>query len=234
MKSHKKIARIVGVLYIIGTIAGILSLVLTGSILGSADYLSAVSANKNKVIIGALFVLTMAFALAMVPVVLYPILKKYNQPLALGYVVFRGALETFASLALVISWLILIVLSQEYVNVGVPDASYFHTLGTLMLGAIDWIDLISTITFSLGALMLYYIFYKSKLVPRWISVWGLVGIALVLAVGLLGMFGISLQILWGPLALQEMVMAVWLIVKGFNQSAIAPVSTKKINKLSNL
>jgi len=234
MKSQKKIARIVGVLYIIGTIAGILSLVLTGSILGSADYLSAVSANKNKVIIGALFVLTMAFALAMVPVVLYPILKKYNQPLALGYVVFRGALETFASLALVISWLILIVLSQEYVNVGVPDASYFHTLGTLMLGAIDWIDLISTITFSLGALMLYYIFYKSKLVPRWISVWGLVGIALVLAVGLLGMFGISLQILWGPLALQEMVMAVWLIVKGFNQSAIAPVSTKKINKLSNL
>lgn len=229
MKSHKKIARIVGVLYIIGTIAGILSLVLTGSILGSPDYLSAVSANENKVIMGALFVLTMAFALAMVSVVLYPILKKYNQPLALGYVVFRGALETFASLALVISWLILITLSQEYVNVGVPDASYFHTLGTLMLRAIDWIGLISTITFSLGALMLYYIFYKSKLVPKWISVWGLVGIALVLAAGLLGMFGISLQILWAPLALQEMVMAVWLIVKGFNQSAIASVSAKKNN-----
>lgn len=227
ISSDKKTARIVGVLYIIGTIAGILSLVLAGSILNSPDYLSAISANENKIIIGALFILTMAFALAMVPVVLYPILKKYNQPLALGYVVFRSALETFASLALVISWLILIVLSQEYVNAGVPDSTYFHTLGTLILGAIDWIGMISTITFSLGAIMLYYIFYKSKLVPRWISVWGLVGIALVLVVGLLGMFGISLQILWAPLALQEMVMAIWLIVKGFNQSAIASLSAKK-------
>jgi hypothetical protein len=90
MNSIKKTARIVGVLYIIGTVAGMLSLVLTGPILGDPDYLVKVSANESQIIAGALFVLIMGFALAMVPVMMFPILKKYNEALALGYVVFRG------------------------------------------------------------------------------------------------------------------------------------------------
>jgi hypothetical protein len=124
-------------------------------------------------------------------------------------------------------------LSQEYVKAGAPDASYFQTLGTLLLEAGDWIDHISAIVFSLGALMFYYLLYRSKLIPRWLSVWGLIGAALVLAVGVLGMFGHSAMILWLPLAVNEMVLAVWLIVKGFNPSAIASGSAKTdINEIS--
>jgi hypothetical protein len=227
MNTSKKTARIVGVLFIIGTVAGVLSVVFTGPILDDPDYLMKVSADENQIIIGALLVLIMGFALAMVPVVLFPIFKKHNEALALGSVVFRGALEAGAYIAIVISWLLLLTLSQEYVKAGAPDASYFQTLGTLLLEAADSIGQILSIVFSLGALMIYYLFYQSKLIPRWLSVWGLIGAILYLAAPLLGMFGSELEILFAPLALQEMVLAVWLIVKGFNSSAIASGSAKE-------
>ncbi len=226
MNSNRKTAIIVGVLFIIGTVAGVLSGLFLGPFLDDPGYLIKVSANENQIILGALFVLIMAFALAMIPVVMFPISKKHNETLALGYVVFRGALETFTYIATVIIWLLLFPLSQEYVKAGIPDASYFQALGTLLLEAADSIDLVLTIVFSLGALMFYYLFYQSKLIPRWLSGWGLIGAILVLAVGLLAMFGLDLEILWAPLALNEMVLAVWLIAKGFNPSAIVSEAAK--------
>jgi hypothetical protein len=230
MNSINKTARIVGVLFIIGTIAGMLSHVLTGPILGDPDYLVKVSANEIQIIAGALFVLIMGFALAMVPVMMFPILKKYNEALALGYVVFRGALETVMYIVLAISWLFLIPVSQVYVKAGTPDASYFQTLGAVLLKGHDLIGPVQTIVFCLGALVFYYVLYQTKLIPRWLSGWGLIASIPYLAAGLLVLSGFisplstSGIVLDFPLALQEMVMAVWLIVKGFNQSAIASLS----------
>jgi hypothetical protein len=82
-------------------------------------------------------------------------------------------------------------------------------------------DQLLAIPFVLGALMFYVLLYQSQLVPRWLSVWGLVGAALGIVPPLGSMFGLSLGILVAPLALQEMIMAVWLIAKGFNPSAAA-------------
>ncbi len=132
--TNRKTAITVGVLFIIGTVAGILSVAFTSPILNDQDYLVKISGNENSIIIGALFVLIMGFALAMVPVVMFPILKKQNEALALGYVVFRGGLETVTYIATVISWLLLLPLSQEYGKAGVLDASGFQTFGTLLRG----------------------------------------------------------------------------------------------------
>ena len=220
LRANRNTARIVGVLFIIGTVAGILSLVFTGSILSDPNYLIKVSANENQIIMGALFVLTMGFSLAMMSVMLFPIFRKYNEVLALGAVVFRGALEAVIYIAVVISWLFLLTVSQEYVKAGAPDASHLQTLGALLLKASDQIDSILRIVFSLGALMIYYLFYQSNLIPRWLSVWGLIGAILYLASGLFAMFSVDFGILMAPLALQEMVLAVWLIVKGFNSSSV--------------
>ena len=225
--TYRKTATLVGVLYIIGTIAGILSLVLTGPVLGGSDVLVHVSAHEMQIIAGALFVLIMGFALAMVPVMMFPILKKYNEALALGYVVFRGALETVMYIVLAISWLFLIPVSQEYVKAGTPDTSYFQTLGAVLLEGHGLIGPVQTIIFCLGALIFYYLLYQTTLIPRWLSGWGLIATIPYLAAGLLVLFGFfgplstSEIVLEFPLALQEMVMAVWLIVKGFNPSAIA-------------
>ncbi len=227
MNGDRKRAIIVGVLFIIGTVAGSISILFTGPILDDPDYLVKVSTNEIQIIIGALLVLIMGLALAMVPIMMFPILKRHNETLALGYVVFRGGLETIIYFAGVFSLLLLITLSQEYVEVGAADASYFQNWGTLLLKADFQINPILKIVFSLGALMFYYVLYQSKLIPRWLSGWGLIGAILHLASGLLVMFGSLtelpiLGIFWDlPIALQEMVMAIWLIVKGFNSSSIA-------------
>jgi len=230
--TYRKTATIVGVLFIIGTVAGILSVVFAGSILSDPNYLIKVSENQNQFVIGSLLVLTMGLALAMVPVVIFPVLKKHNEVLAFGYVVFRGALETVTSIAMVITWLFLLILSREYVAAGVPDASNFQTLGAVFLEGSDSISGIGGFVFSLGALMLYYVFYQSKLIPRWISIWGFIAISLGLATGVLVIFQLQSPsstintVMNLPILFQEMVMAVWLIVKGFNPSAIASASAK--------
>ena len=96
---HRKTAIIVGVLFIIGDIAGVLSYLVTGGLLDGPDALTRIAANQSHLALGALLVLIMGLALAMIPVVMYPIFKKYNEVLALGTVVFRGALETVAYMA---------------------------------------------------------------------------------------------------------------------------------------
>lgn len=223
--TNRKTAIIVGVLYIIGTVAGIFSLTFTGPIRKAQDHLVYVSSNENQVIMGALFVLIMGLALAMIPIMLFPILKKYNEVLALGYVIFRAGLEAFTYITMVISWLLLVPLSQAYAQSGASNPSNFQALGTLLLDSGE-ISSITAIVFPLGALMFYYLLYRSKLVPRWLSGWGLIAIIPYFAAGLSTMFGIidplsTVGVVSDiPLALQEMVLAVWLIVKGFNSSPV--------------
>jgi Domain of unknown function (DUF4386) len=226
MNSSKNTAAIVGVLFIIGTVAGILSILVAGPFLDDPGYLVKTSANETRVILGTLLVLTMGFVLAMVPVAMFPIFKKHNETLALGAVLFRGAFETVLYIAIAASWLLLLTLSREYVKAGTPDNSLFQLLGALLMGASDWMTHILAIVFSLGALMIYYLLFQTKLIPRWLSIWGLIGSILYLGAPLLGMFGFVSEILMLPLALQEMVLAGWLIFKGFDPSALTSLAAK--------
>jgi hypothetical protein len=230
MNTHRKTAIIVGVLFIIATVAGILSL-SAEAIIDAPDYLINVSANGNQIIIGALLILIMGVAIAPIPVMLFPILKKHNEALALGYVVFR-LLEVVTDFVVMLSWLLLLTLSQEYVKAVAPDVSYFQTFGTLLLATGNWNSVIMTIVFSLSVLILNYILYKSKLIPRWLSGWGLIGGTLFLASGFLPLFGHGARsmiyiLLNVPGGVYEMVFAVWLIAKGFNSSAIASLSAQQ-------
>jgi hypothetical protein len=224
--TNRKTALIVGLLYIVGTVAGILSLVFTGSILERPDYLVRVSTHTNQIIIGALCVLTMGLALAMVPVMIYPILKRYNEALAVGYVVFRGALEAGIYLALVIGWLSLPLISLGYIKASAGEASFFQLLRDLVLQAHQQIGHVLAIVFILGALMFYYVLFQSKLVPRWLSGWGLLAAIPYFISGVAGLFALldpmstTQMVLVLPLAVQEMVLAVWLIVKGFDSTSV--------------
>jgi len=231
MNSYRKTAIIVGVLFITATVAGILSVVFLGPILDVSDYLINVSANENQMIIAALFEFTMAVLIVGIPIWMYPILKKHNEALALGYVVAR-IIEVVIFTVGVISLLTLLTLSQEFVKAGAPDTSYFQTAGTLLLAVREWGGgVCSSIVFSLSALILNYILYRSKLIPRWLSGWGLIGAILYLASGFLPLLGYGSRstiyiLMETPLGVNEMVFAIWLIVKGFNPSAIASESAK--------
>ena len=228
MNSYRKTARIVGLLFIIATGAPLLSFLFTGS-LNAPDYLIKVSENETQVIVGALLELVFSVACASIAIGMYPVLKKHNVGLALGAVGLR-LIEGILYIISVIGLLSLLTLSQEFIKAGVPDASYFQSLGTLLLAVRDWAGLLGSITFILGALMYYYVFYKSKLIPRWLSTWGLIGVPFWIVAALLQMFGLvdpfstTLILLDLPIAINEMVLAVWLIVKGVNPSAIASPS----------
>lgn len=223
MNSIRKATIIAGVLFIIGTIAGILSI---APAIDAPDYLIKASANANQVIIGAIFQFTMAAAYVGFAISLYPILRKYNESLAIGFVGFRFIAGVFNIIG-VISILLLLTLSQEFVKAGALDSSYFQALGELLRAGRDLVNHVAMIlAHSLGGLMVYYIFYQTKLVPRWLSGWGFVGTTLTILASLLVMFRLigiitPIYIVFSlPMALQEMVLAIWLIVKGFNPSAM--------------
>jgi hypothetical protein len=216
MSADRKAAAWIGVLYIIGTVAMVLSAVLTNAVLSASAYPAEIVAQPSQVAVGALSLLVAGVALAMVPVLFWPVGKRYSETLAMGYVVFRGAIEGVLYIVGALCWLLLIALSTE------PDsgplASFVRTTETVI-----WNQLIA-IPFVLGALMFYVLLYQSRLVPRWLSTWGLVGAALYVVAPIGSMFELSLGFFMAPLALQEMVLAVWLIAKGFNPSAVAPES----------
>ena len=227
VNKSRKTARIVGVIYMIGILSGMIRYFLLTPILEAPEYLVQVSASENRVIIGTLFFFMNAFMLAGVAIVMYPILKKYNEALSLGFVAARlaeGILIIVAILAILTLW----TLSQEFVKAGAPDDSCFQILGELLLAVRYWAyNVLWPITLSLGSLMFYYLLYQSNLIPRWLSVWGFIG-ALLFPVAWLSLFGSTIS---GPfllpLVVNEMVLAIWLIVKGFNPSAIASLSAQQ-------
>jgi hypothetical protein len=220
----------VGALFLIAMVASLLGGIWLESILSAPDYLSSASENKIQVEIGVLLELINGLAVIGIAVAMYPIFRKQYEALALGYVALR-IIEAVIIVAAVISPLALIALSQEYINAGAPDTTYFQTLGSSLLAVrAIWVSTMLAIFFGLGALLFYYLLFQTKLVPRFISVWGFIAVALVLTWNLLEFFGIHISagiILALPMILNEIFLGIWLIVKGFNSSAIASLTIQQ-------
>ncbi|SFM28937.1 DUF4386 domain-containing protein [Methanolobus profundi] len=221
MDSNRKTAIIVGILFITATVAYSLGVILLEPILRASDYLTMASENENTMIIGSFLVLIDAVAVAGIGIMIYPVLKKHSGSLALGYAgarIAEGVLFTINVIAI----LTLLALAQDLAKAGYPDTAYYQTFGTVLLAAGDLAFLFGfAVAFTISALILNYLLYRSKLVPRWLSGWGFIGAALLWVYYLLQPFNIYLLgILFVPIAMQEMVFAVWLIVKGFDPDAI--------------
>jgi hypothetical protein len=229
MNTHKKTAIIVGVLFIMALVPFLIGQALYEPILGSPDYLDNAFPKRVIVVMGILLEFISALAVALIPVLLFPILKKHNEVLALGYVSFRLFEAVLLSIAQIYK-LSLVNLSQDYLDKGGLDAAYFQNIGDSIQSVIYWIDhagLIYLVVFVIGTLILNTSLYQSKLIPRWLSIWGLIGAVAILAASVMATFDISLVLaglLVMPIGLQEQAMAIWLIVKGFNSSAIASES----------
>jgi hypothetical protein len=158
MKTYRNTAFTVGILFIIGTVAGIFSGVISGPVLDASDYLVQVATNENRIVLGAILVLVMSLPLAMIPVMMFPIFRKYNEPLAFGAVVFRGVWEAVTYIVIAICWLLLIPISLEFVNAGPADAATFQVLGSLLTQTMYWTEHILALVFTIGALMLYWLY----------------------------------------------------------------------------
>jgi hypothetical protein len=229
MNSYRNYAISAGVLFIIADVVGFLSLPFMGPV-NATDYLVSVSTNANQVATGALLLFIGGAAAIGIAISLYPVLRKYNEGLSLGAVGFR-TVEGLFDFVGVLGLLILITLSQQFVKAGAPDSSYFQALGVLSVSGYHWaVNVLKLMTFSIGCLLYYIIFYRTKLIPRWLSGWGVVAAMMTMLSALLTMYGLIAPfsteqvILNLPILPQELVLAVWLIVKGFNPSVIASKS----------
>ncbi len=215
-----------GLLFIACSAASILSVAPLGSLLDAPVDLARLAANDNRVVLTALIEFVWAATAAGIAIALYPVLRKHNRALALGSVAGRlveGAFVLVGTLSLVT----LLGVSQEAVAGGSADASSFQAVSTSLLAARDWtFGFVAMLPFLVGALMYYYLLFKGRLVPRWLSGWGLVAASLALVAtvysGFTQEFGFSNVniVLNIPIGVQEMVLAVWLIVKGFKASAV--------------
>ena len=227
MREHRAAATTAGILYIIGTVAGILSKAVTYFPVHNADDPLAYAAkHSGAVATGALLVLVMGLSLAFVPVVLFPVLRRVDEVLATGYLIIRGAVETATYVILAIAWLLLVPLA-ETMSAGPGTASPAGVrLGTLVIDS-DGASAMLTLVFCLGAALFYVLLYRSRIVPRWITLWGFVGIPLYAAAYLLAMYGAiggnssEQNLLQLPLGVQEMVLAVWMIARGFRPAAVS-------------
>jgi len=224
--STKTASRIAGVLFIIAAITAILGVILYKPILNDSEYLIQGSAHANQVVLGALMELILVVSAIGTATVMFPFLKKYNRTIAIGHVCFRF-MEAVVITVGVISVLSLLTLSQDYVAAGAPDIASYQVSGTLLKAVHDWTFMLGPNFFlGINTMMYSYIFYKSNLVPRFIPLLGMTGSALIFLAALLEMFGVIDQLsVWGgmlalPIFANEMILAVWLITRGFNASEV--------------
>ena len=237
MNTYRMNAVMTGVLYFLGTVFGVLGVVIGGEVLSSltvskplagVDMLSLVAANSSRLTGAAFFTIMMGISLVAMTVFLYPILRKDSKELAMGMVLFRGALEgTFYFLS-TLGFLTLVALGNEYIATG-ADSAALQSMGNVLYQLQDRLAAVGPIFFLIGATCLYLSFYRTRLIPRWLSGWGFIAVVTSMAAALLNFFhmdsgfGFYLEMVMFP---QELAMAVWLIVKGFNPSVIAALSAK--------
>lgn len=233
MTASRKTAIVVGVLFVIALVLDIVGRGIYEPILYTSDFLENAFPNKIELTTGILLELIAGIAIVLIPVVLFPIFKKHNEALALGYLGFRFSEGILFMVFPVAKSLSLISLSQEYLT-GAEDAAYLQSLGRSLQAQNHWGTLIYIIVFCLGALIFNYVLYQSKLIPRWISVWGLIAVSLLMLGAFVAVFGLVdttrvMTFLGLPFGLNELVMAGWLMLKGFNPLAIDEESgtTKK-------
>lgn len=233
MDPDRRSAVLTGAFFIIGTVCGVIGLgAALAPLLGATDYLRAYGTNETRVLVASLFELLMGMSLVAMAVAVYPVLRRFSPRAAAAYLGAR-ILEAVTYIIGVISMLALVELGQEYVAAGATDAARFQPLGAVLLRVPEWAGhvILDVAIFPIGALVLYGAFYHARLVPRWLSGWGLIGAVLYWAAGVLVMFHVLTPLttphimLQAPLGLQEMVIAVWLIARGFSAPALASVAS---------
>jgi hypothetical protein len=223
MDSQRRTALTAGVVFIIATVASLLGSAIEQPVLSASDYLTQVAGNASRVAAGGLLELIAAGTSVGIAIALYPVLKQWRAGLALGSVVFR-TIEAVMYIVGAVSLLSLAPVGLQLTRAASADRAALQAMGDALLGVRQEAILAGVFAFCVGALMYSYVFYQSRLIPRWLAGWGIVAELLMLLACLAALFSrtpvTTYTLLILPIALQEMVLAVWLIVRGFGSSAL--------------
>lgn len=219
MKTYRLNSVMAGAFYFLGTVMGIFSMVVAGQF-NAGDVSVNLGADPSRLTLGAFFIMLMGILLAAMTVFLYPLFRKDSEALAIGMVVFRGALEGAGYIIGALLWVLLAALSKEFAG---TDSASLQAVGNLVLEVSNKQGDIGTVFFIIGAMCLYTSFYRTRLIPRWLTLWGFIGAVPYVVYGLLSLFdigGAGLGFLQLPLFFQELAMGLWLVIKGFDLDAV--------------
>ncbi|NHZ87340.1 MAG: DUF4386 family protein [Planctomycetia bacterium] len=219
----KRKTRIAGFLYISAMITGIFSVAPS---IDSTKYLTEATANSNQVIVASIFQFVMSLTYIGVAILLYPIIKKFGDSLAIGFLSLRIIATTLVIFGTILLLSILAV-SQESIRYLSSDYSDLEVLGNVLKATRDYVNHVFMILIlCAGNIMFYILLIQSKLIPQWISVWGLISAVLSVIASFLVLFRVveiitpEYLMLNVPTALLELILGIWLIVKGFDKKVL--------------
>ncbi len=232
--SYRRTEILVASLWLLTAFGAIAGTLLMNTVLNAPDYLTTVFPKSATVISGMLLWLINDFGIVLVGLLMFPILKKRSERMALTYLSMR-MFEAIFLIVGVIFALLLIPLSQEFIKVGATDVTSYQAIGSVLKRAEYWfMTPMQLIPLGIGGIILTSFLYRTKLVPRFISVVGFIGYGLLVPSTILTLLGVldtlpgapgSLLVI--PVAVFEIIlMPIWLYTKGFNGSAIASESSK--------
>lgn len=220
----RKTAVIVGALFWISNLATVIGSVIAGAIPDAPTSLTSMYPRGTQILVGTLIAHINDVAIIAYSVFLFPVLKRSSESLALGYVAFKllEATMLVVSAGVLLS---LIALSQTYTTAG-SDAPYFQALAGVTLSQQFWAARLAALAYLVATPILTFVLYRTQLVPRFISVWGFIALAM-LATGLTIGVGDPThgfeagQLLVVPIILWELFFATWLIVRGFGAVVVS-------------
>ncbi|MFC5407664.1 DUF4386 domain-containing protein [Cohnella soli] len=207
-------ARMAGILFLVATGAFMAGNGILDSVLQRPDFLSGLFPDRSRVVAGAVLEFVNAMAVIGIAMLLFPILRKHNEAFALGYFGSR-MIESVLLIISLICPIVLIGLSEDYLASGASDRVYFQALGNSAVEIRLIFFNIAMIVLGVGSLLLCFVLYRSKLIPRWLSVIGFIGYAALLASSCLSIAGEDVgSVLFIPGAIFEILFPLWLIIKG--------------------
>jgi Domain of unknown function (DUF4386) len=226
MTSTRKTAMVAGVFFLITEVTAIAGVLLYGSVLGTPDFIVSTTADDTGVRAGAFLEVLLAIAVVGTAVTLYPIIKRQNEGMALGHVAGRLIEATIIAVG-AISLLAVMTMRDHVAGTTGAESAAAVTVGQSLVAIHDWTFLFGPkLALGVNTVLLAYLMYCSRLVPRAIAVLGLVGGSLIFASGTAVLFGLyeDLSIpgvaAAAPVLAWELSVATWMIVKGFKPSPI--------------
>ncbi len=221
MNNYRSTARIFGIFFIVAFLTYGTGSGLIASVTDAPDFLTQIHENSSTLVLGVILIaIVHTFVNIGLPVVMMPILIRFNKTLSYGYLSAAIAATSMAVVGTVFS-LLLLPLSAEYANAGPAAGLLFETLGNLLIQAGLYCYYISMAIWGLGGLLFVSVLYSSKIVPRFFSIWGAAGYAIFIAGMVSELFGTGIGVLLSlPGGLFEIGLSLFLIFRGFRKSAL--------------
>lgn len=230
MNRSRTTAVVAGVFFIVAAVTAIIALPLYGPVLNNRDYIVTAPGNDVSVFAGAFFEVLLVISVIGTAVTLFPVVKRQNEGIALGYVGGR-VVEGVVIAVGILSLLTVVRLRQDFTGISGVNTASLVVVGKALVALHDWTFLFGPdVALGVNTLMLAYLMYRSRLVPRVIAVLGLIGGPLVFVSAMAVMFGLYPQVsVWGaitalPVFAWEMSLAIWLIARGFKASPLIPLA----------